>query len=167
MAKQSSKDPFVRDIQAERKHLEKSLAAVSKPDMAIPRVVEIWSVKDILAHLVAWEKLFLMWYQAGIRDETPAINPVGMRRKEIDALNQQIYEKHQLRPLDEIWVEFHDSYQQILSTVLTIPENDLFSQGRYAWTGSLRVVDYVPGNTCNHYAWANTKMRKWLRVVAR
>jgi hypothetical protein len=163
MAKQSNKDQLVRDIQTERRRLEKCLAVVEKTDMTLPGVVGNWSVKDVLAHLVAWEQLFLMWYQAGMRDETPAVNPVGMRRKDIDALNQQIYEKNRSRSLDEVWNEFIDSYQQILRTVQSIPENEMFSKDFFSWTGSLKLADYIAGNTCNHYAWANTKIRMWSR----
>ena len=41
-----------------------------------------------------------------------------------------------------------------------IPEEDMFSPGRYAWTGRLTLADYIAGNTCNHYRWAKTQIRR-------
>jgi uncharacterized damage-inducible protein DinB len=74
MSRQSSKDQLLKDISTERRRLEKNLSALNAEDMTQPGVTGAWSVKDILAHLVAchlvachlvachlvaWEKLFL------------------------------------------------------------------------------------------------------------
>jgi uncharacterized damage-inducible protein DinB len=55
MVKQTSKEQLLRDIYTERRWLEKNLFALSAEEMIQPGVNGIWSVKDILAHLVAWE----------------------------------------------------------------------------------------------------------------
>jgi len=123
-------------------------------------------VKDILAHLVAWEKLFLDWYRTGIQGRSSATTPVGMCQRAMDSLNQQIYETNQWRSLDDIIAEFHTSFQHIMTVIETIPEEDMFTHNRFNWTGGLTLADYVAGNTCNHYAWAKSQIRKWaLREV--
>lgn len=163
MAKQTSKSQLLKDITTGRRQLEKNLSALSEEDMTQPGVTGTWSVKDILAHLVAWEKLLLDWYRAGIQGYSPTIIPVGMRQKAIDALNQEIYEQNRKRNLDEVIAEFRTSYQQILTTLEGIPEEDLLIRGRYEWTGELTLADYIAGNTCNHYAWAKAQIRKWIK----
>ena len=162
MAKQSSKDQLLKEIHSERRRLEKYLSALSAEEMIQPGVTGTWSVKDILAHLVAWERLFLDWYHAGVQGCTPTIVPVGMNQRAINALNQQIFEKNQWRSLDDILAEFHISYQQIVTVIEEIPEGDMFVRGRYNWTGMLTLADYIAGNTCNHYAWAKSQIRKWV-----
>jgi hypothetical protein len=163
VAKQTSKSQLLKDITTGRRQLEKNLSALSEEDMTQPGVTGTWSVKDILAHLVAWEKLLLDWYRAGIQGYSPTIIPVGMRQKAIDALNQEIYEQNRKRNLDEVIAEFRTSYQQILTTLEGIPEEDLLIRGRYEWTGELTLADYIAGNTCNHYAWAKAQIRKWIK----
>jgi hypothetical protein len=160
VAKQTSKAQLLKDIHTERRRLEKNLSALSAEDMVQPGVTGTWSVKDILAHLVAWERLFLDWYHTGIQGCSPATTPVGMSQRSIDALNQKIYEANQWRNLDEIIAEFHASYQQIVTVIEKIPERDMFVQGRFNWTGELTLADYIVGNTCNHYAWAKSQIRK-------
>jgi len=160
VAKQTSKDQLLKDIHTERRRLEKNLSALNADDMIQPGVTGVWSVKDILAHLVAWEKLFLDWYHNGVQGCAPVTTPVGMSHKAMDTLNQQIYEANQWRSLDDIIAEFHASYQQIVTVIETIPEGDLFVHGRFNWTGELTLVDYIAGNTCNHYAWAKSQIRK-------
>lgn len=160
MAKQTSKDQLLKDIHTERRRLEKNLSVLSAKEMTEPGVMGTWSVKDILAHLVAWEKLLLNWYSTGVQGCTPDIAPVGMSQKSINALNQHIFEKNQGRSLDDILAEFHASYQKVIKVIEAIPEEDLFVHGRFNWTGNLKLVDYIAGNTCNHYAWAKSQIRK-------
>ncbi len=39
-----------------------------------------------------------------------------------------------------------------MAVIETIPEEDIFIQGRFHWIGGLTLADYIAGNTCNHYA---------------
>ncbi len=84
----------------------------------------------------------------------------------MDALNQQIYEENQDRSLDDILAEFHASYRQVVTVIVEIPEEELFVRGRFNWTGELTLADYIAGNTCNHYAWARSQIRKWAKREA-
>jgi hypothetical protein len=163
MGQQINKDHLLKDIYTERRRLEKNLSTLSAEEMIQPGVIGTWSVKDILMHLVAWEKLLLDWYHAGIQGSHPVITPVGMSKKAIDALNQEIYEKNRRLRLDAVLSDFRTSYQQTLTTIKAIPEDDMFIHGRFEWTGRLTLADYITGNTCNHYAWAKRMIRKQAR----
>lgn len=163
MVKQTSKDQLLKDIHTERIRLESNLSTLSAEEMSQPGVTGTWSVKDVLAHLVAWERLFIEWYQTGVEGCSPSTLPVSMSQGAINSLNLQIYERNQSRSLDEILAEFHASYQQILAVIEEIPESDMFAHGRFDWTGKLTLADYIAGNTCNHYAWAKSQIRKWVK----
>ena len=163
MAKQSSKAQLLQDIHTERSRLEKTLATLGAAEMVQPGAVGTWSVKDVLAHLAAWEKLFLAWYQAGLQGSAPVTLPVGMGKRAIDTLNHEIYAQNQGRGMEEVLAEFQASYQQILVVIEGIPESDMFSRGCFSWTGELTLADYIAGNTCNHYAWARSQIRKWVK----
>jgi hypothetical protein len=164
LTKHSSKAALLKDIRTERRLLEKNLAVLTRQEIIQLGVVGAWSVKDVLAHLAAWEQLFLDWYETGLQEKTPESSPVGMNRKAIDALNQRIFVRYQNRSVEDVLAEFQTSYQRILTTCEAIPEENMFAEGRYAWTGKLTLADYIAGNTCNHYRWARTKIRKWLKA---
>ena len=89
-----------------------------------------------------------------------------MGQKTIDTLNQQIYEKNQGRSLDDILAEFRSSYRELVTILEAIPEEDMFVHGRFPWTGTLTLADYIAGNTCNHYAWAKSQIRKRAKRAA-
>lgn len=158
MIKQTSKQQILKDIEGERRRLEKNLAELSPSQMTIPGVVGKWTIKDILVHLVAWERLFVGWYEGGLRGEMAAI---PQNSKDIHALNREIYERNKNTPLDDVLKDFHASYQQTLAIVQSIPEEDIFVHA--AWTGRWILGDFITANTCNHYSWAKTQIRNWCK----
>lgn len=161
--KRRDKNGLLQSIETERHRLESNLASLTDGEMTVPGVIGNWSIKDILAHLVDWEQRFLGWYQAGLRGEVPETPAPGLTWSDLDILNQLIYQDHKDRPLDEVKTEFQTSYQQILRTVWEIPEEDIFSIERFAWTGESNLAAYILANTANHYRWAKTHIRKWQR----
>jgi uncharacterized protein (TIGR03083 family) len=163
MTKQRSKAELLKDIQVERTRLEQTLSTLTPKDMTRPGVVGAWSVKDVLAHLAAWEQLFLHWYEAGRNGKRAEPTPVGMSRKAMDALNEQIFKRYSRRSLATVLAEFQASYEAILAAIQAVPEDDMIAEGRYVWTGKLRVADYIAGNTCNHYRWATSQIRRWFK----
>jgi hypothetical protein len=167
VVKQKSKAELLKDIQVERRQLEKTLAVLSKEDLIQPGMIGEWSVKDVLSHLAAWEQLFLIWYESGLQGRIPDPNPVGMSTKAIDALNRQIFNQYRQHSLEDVLAKFQSSYEQIYGAILLIPEEEMFTVEGYAWTGKLTLADYIAGNTCNHYHWAKTKIRTWLKTRQR
>lgn len=164
--KDMDKEGILISIQTERRRLEKNLANLTDQELIEPGVIGDWSVKDILAHLVDWEQRFLGWYQAGLRGEVPQIPAPDMTWRDLDKLNQLIYEENKDRSLSSVLGDFETSYEQVLETVKSIPEQDIFPVGRYAWTGKANLNAYIMANTANHYRWAKTQIRKWVRKRA-
>lgn len=151
-------------IETERQRLEKNLAGLSEEQMTTAGVIGKWSVKDIMAHLVDWEQRFLAWYEAGLRGEIPDIPAPGIGWGELDVLNQQIYEKHRSRGLEDVQRDFQVSYRQVLTRVQALTEEEMFTVGRYAWLGQGNLVAYILANTANHYRWANVHIRNWVKT---
>ncbi len=165
MTKYRSKTELMKAIQVEHHRLDNLLNAIPKEDMLRKGVVGDWSIKDVLAHLTAWERLLLDWYKAGFKGRNPSLpNPVGMSKKAIDALNKEIFKQNREVTLADVWKNYRDNYLQVLATLEVIREKDMFMPGRYAWTGKFTLADYIAGNTCNHYLWAKTKIRTWINT---
>jgi hypothetical protein len=160
MGRHRSKTELLKDVQVQRRRLEAHVGALTPTEMLACDVVGTWSVKDLLAHLAAWEQLLLSWYDAGLAGTMPATAAVGMSTKAIADLNQRIYVQNRQRSLKTIQAEFARSYQRVWACLQGIPEEAMFAEGLYAWTGGLTVADYIAGNTCNHYRWATAQIRK-------
>lgn len=165
MTKQKDKTALLHDIQSEHHRLDRVLDNLTPQDMLQGGVIGDWSVKDILAHLTAWEQVFLHWYRCGLSGKSSDIEPVGMGKKAIDALNQRFYDQYAGHNLEDVLANFLASYQEILAVVNETTEEELFSPGRYAWTGKYILVDYLMSNTGNHYRWARQKIHHWWKVT--
>ena len=127
-----------------------------------------WSVKDILAHLVEWQRMNLDWYATGVRGERPAMPAPGYTLRELPRLNAMIYRKHHRRSLRAVVDDYRSFHDRMVSLIETLPDEELVTLGRYAWTGpSWTLSDYFRASTAAHYLWARTRIRRWCRVQAK
>jgi len=160
--KQMNKSILLDKILKERHRLEKQLEGLTPEVMQTAGVIGSWSIKDILAHLIDWEQRFLGWYHAGLRGEDLDIPAPGMTWRDLDLLNQKIYEKNKDRSLKSVMREFDASYHQIMETVRDFEEEEIFEPGHYPWLGRANLLGYIEANTFNHYMWAERHIRTWL-----
>lgn len=164
MPRPTTKNQLLLEIEKERNALEEFLSLLTPDQMIQPGALGPWSVKDVLAHLTEWEQMFLAWYKAGLRGQTPEKPAPGYKWSQLPQLNQQIYEKHRDRSLQYVQKQFRSSYRQILKAIRGISEEDLFTPGRFLWTEKHPIVAYIIPNTSSHYRWARTELRKGMKA---
>jgi hypothetical protein len=163
MPRPTCKRQLLSAMQTEHEALEKELTALTKEQISAVSRTTKWSVKDVLSHLTEWEQMCLGWYEAGLKGKTPALPAVGYNWAQLPALNTSIIKKHHDRSVDDVLKRFRTSYRQILKTVQEMREADIFTPGRYAWTGKNALAAYVIGSTSSHYVWAGKEIRKCLK----
>lgn len=126
-----------------------------------------WTVNDLLAHLTAWEQMFLRWYREGRRGGRPALPAPGYTWGETPALNRAIWRAHHRDSTPAVLRRFGASYREILALARRLPSAALLSPGRFAWTGKLPLSAYLGPNTCSHYRTAARILKRWLGGVTR
>jgi hypothetical protein len=111
------------------------------------------SPRDILAHLHAWQRLFLGWYGEGMTGGSPAMPASGFSWRQTPQLNA------------EIWAEFRDSsypevrslldltHHEVRAVVAAHGDVDLFTKGRYRWVGGTTLGSLLVSVTSSHYEW--------------
>jgi hypothetical protein len=158
----SKKDELLEAIQTERNHFEALIAPLSDEQMCQPALGGQRSVKDILAHITAWEQRCIGWIEAGLRGETPARPEPGYAWEDIDLLNEHTYLEHQHRPLQDVLADSHRSYQQLLEQVRTLSEEDLVDPERFPWTEGELLAWYIGANSFEHYHEHGDEIYAWL-----
>lgn len=126
-------------------------------------VVGEWAVKDVLAHLTAWQSLFMGWHESGLRGETPVMPASGYNWSQTPALNQAIYTAHCRETLSEARSAFEASHQRLMELVNALSNEDIFERGRFPWTRQNALSTYLIPATSSHYHWALTEIRKGLK----
>ncbi len=167
MPKPTTKAQLQAEIEQERQALEELLATLSPEQMNQPAVVGEWSVKDVLAHLSEWETMWLRWFADGLAGKTPARPAEGYSWRQLPQLNQKICETYRGRELGDILKQFRASHRKICKTIEGISEQDLFTPGRYAWTGKHALAASIVPNTSQHYRWARQEIRKGFKMKPR
>jgi hypothetical protein len=119
-----------------------------------------WSVKDILAHLDAWDRMWLRWEQAGAQGQPTPMPAEGFTWTQTPALNERIHADTSGAQWDEVCDRLRDSHSRIMSRLSGYSDEDLFAKKRYRWTGTTSVGSYAVSATSSHYAWASDLVRR-------
>lgn len=169
MGRRLPKQQLLAEIEQQRAALDQALALIPERLMTRTGVTRGgWSVKDILGHLVEWQRMNLDWYAAGQRGEKPAMPAPGYTLRDLPRLNQTIYRKHHRRPLQAVLKDYKSYHVRILALIQTLSDEDLVTLERFSWTGpSWTLSDYLRASTAAHYLWARTRVRRWWRAQAK
>jgi hypothetical protein len=162
MGKSLPKAEVLQEIGEERDRLDALLEQLTPRQMTQGgATLTGWSVKDILAHLAAWQQMNLEWYAAGVSGETPEIPGRGDIRK----LNERIYRKHHRRSLKSVLADYSAFHKKMLKLIEEVPDRDFAGRNRISWTGpTWTLSDCIRWNTSSHYRWASKHIRKWLKA---
>jgi hypothetical protein len=154
-----TKQELLTSIRTTREQLEKKFSQLTPKQMVWAGSMDDWSVKDILAHLVDWEQRFIAWYHAGRRGEVPETPAPGFTWRELPRLNQRGFEQHQDDPLEDVIIQFEQSYREIFALVESMIEAEIFEANYYEWTGNSILLTWIAANTSSHYNWARRNIR--------
>jgi hypothetical protein len=126
-----------------------------------------WTLCDLVAHLAEWQRMFLRWYDDGLRGTTPSLPAPGFNWSQTPELNRAIWEKHRSRSPRSVRAGFDSGYRRILRLVESLSTERLLSPGHYQWTGKHPLTTYIGPNTASHYRFATRVIDRWLKVTAK
>ena len=155
-----TKQELLDAIEEEYRLLRESFAGMSTAEMETPGVCHQWSTKDVLAHLVEWKKMFLGWYEEGVRGGTPRVPSADFKWNQTPALNDRIFHKWRAVKLDVVLAEQLATHEIMLKLARSLSEEDLFRKQLYPWMGTLPLSRWIAAQTSSHYRWARTRIRK-------
>ena len=164
MPKPTNKQELLSEAEKEYGELMKQVAGFTPTEMVRPGVIGEWSVKDILAHLLEWQRMFFGWYEAGLRGEKPATPAKGYNWSQLPALNQDIYERYEDAKLEVVRNQLDASHKRMLDVAGSLSDEELFTPGRDKWTGVSTLASYCNSCTGAHYRWARTGIRRGTRA---
>ena len=113
------------------------LGSLGEEQITIPLAPTEWSIKDAIAHMMAWQKRSIARVQAATLDREPVFpawpQELDPEQDDVDPVNAWIYETHRDQPWSFIQQEWRDGFQQFLSLAEAISEPHLLSTDRYPW----------------------------------
>ena len=164
MAEPTNKTELLAQLQAGRTAWEALLAQVEPAHWTDVGIEGDWSLKDVIVHIAFWEGRAVKRLQAVARGKTPTPHPV-IKNLDTDDANAWIYDQNEHRPLAEVQAEEQATYQELLATLESVSDSDLFTPGRFPWLDSgLALWETLPSNSYGHYEEHIPPLQAWLAL---
>ena len=123
------KTDLLRELKDARAALRAALDGLSGDELLRPGAVGIWSIKDTLAHITAWEAELVTALNQAQNGQAPSM----MSIEDIDEWNEEQYHVSAGRPLEAILSDLEGVFKMVLSMVEDYDERDLTDGRRYPW----------------------------------
>lgn len=156
-----TKDELLAAIKRDRARLDELVGQVPEGRMADGALDGGWSVKDVLAHIAAWEQLCLKWIKENKREELGA----GADDAAVNAVNLRLFEENRGRPLKDVREESRRSYEQMVAAVEWLSEADIAVEP--AWAPGRPLWQIIDANSADHYREHIEQLSRWLDESAK
>lgn len=153
------RDELLSQMRSDRQALTEILKHIPEGQMDAPVLHNQWSVKDVLGHLGFWERraAALYYYFQGGPEPDPKPGTVV-----IEELNARVFAANRGLALTELVQTEEGAYQTLYHLAATAPEADLFDPQRFPPTDGSPFVNWISGNSYDHYRDHLPDLRAWL-----
>jgi hypothetical protein len=154
-----SKTELLERMRAGREEWDALIAQIPDSVRSEPALAGGWSVKDLIAHVAAYEN----WTAAQIRAANEGRAPTdkelyGVEEMppdpdgwDLDRQNATIYARYQETPLAEVMTFYSQAFADLIAAVEAVPDEDIAKTGLQTWTGDRSLLEIVPGQCYAHY----------------
>jgi hypothetical protein len=111
-----------------------------------------WSVKDILAHIAAWEKFLIANQFLGIPAvEALCVEDAAIDRADENEVNAILFERNRDRPLVEVQSDWYETHRWLMSELAKITLVQLATPTLCFGPAPRPLVQWIVFNTYEHY----------------
>lgn len=113
------KPAFLERMRVGRQRLNEALSGLTEDQIANDLVTPQWTVRDMLAHLAAWQGEALRWVEQAAHGQEigPLIN------QSVDEWNAHRVEERRRLPVVEVMQEFNENHDHLLAALEQWPAN--------------------------------------------
>ncbi len=112
-----------------------------------------WTVKDNLAHLVAWERAMIdVQFEGQVASEALNIDAATLAKHNIDAENAMLLKRAQARTLPEVLADLHQTHARLLAALDRTPEAALHELTTGSYPEVKPRMEWVVNDTYDHFA---------------
>jgi hypothetical protein len=117
---------------------EELLASLSEAQITAPQLPSNLSIKDVIAHLRAWQQISVARMEAALHNREPVFPgwPAELAPESEDGPDQTnawIYETYREQPWSSVHGDWREGFLRFLELGEAIPETDLLDAEKYSW----------------------------------
>jgi hypothetical protein len=134
----SDKQQILTAVREEFDRWERLLAGLREEQITAPLLPSHWTIKDVMAHLHAWQLRSIARLKAALDDREPQFPawPSGLDPEpdgQPHDVNAWLYEQYRDQPWSQVYRQWRDGFLRFLELGAAIPEEDLLDPRRYPW----------------------------------
>jgi hypothetical protein len=142
-----------------REEWDALIAQIPERTFTAPVLASGWSVKDVIAHVAAYENWTAAQIRAATEDRVPSDMelygveelPPDPEGWDLDRQNAAIYARYKEMSLPEVMAFSGRASSDLLAATESVPEEDFSRTGAQAWTGDATLVEIIPRQCYAHY----------------
>ena len=124
-----------------------------------------WSPKDNLAHLTEWMNILVAYYL----DHRPAHEVIGVDPEvtaawNFEIMNDIMFERDRNQPVEQVMAELKGAYAKVLVRLELMTFDDLMKPLRSDDPEQQPIINWVIGNTSDHFAEHRETIAKMLKA---
>lgn len=162
-----NKPEFIAKLRQEHAAWEALLAEAGATRMALPGAVGFWCLKDVVAHVSAYEQWLVDLFAAVKRGALPA--PSILNDPDLDKRNAVVYEANKAKPVDAVLAESHEVFAKLVAALEELPPEQFINEKATAWfiepfwKEAMPLWEAVQGDSYGHYHEHIPTIRAWLK----
>jgi hypothetical protein len=143
------------------------LAGLTIEQLRTPLSPSHWTVKDNLAHLMAWQIRSNARFEAALGGLDPVypkwteenLQPDSLGN--INLINDAIYKLYKDTPYSQVYEDWRSGYGQLCKQAAQVEEIDLLDGGKFPWLNGFALADVLLGTYDHHLEHLND-LQKWM-----
>jgi hypothetical protein len=146
---------------------EELLAGLSEEEITAPHFDYNWSIKDVIAHLWAWQQISIARMDGGLHDREPEFPRWIMNlgkdwEEDADRVNALTFETNHEKPWSKIFQNWKTGFLRFLELGNEISERDLLNGDRYPWLKGYSLA-FILVASYDHHQEHIEKLLNWLQ----
>ena len=157
-----TKEAFIGVLRAERSVVEALVEQVAPERRASPGALDAWSVKDLIAHFLLWERWILdrgeeLLHAGQVTEDERDTRPT-------DEMNDLHFLRYQHVSYEDVCAEEDRIFGALLKLVGDFDEAALFDPARFDFSPGVALADEVWNETVGHYRSHRDDLAAFLRL---
>ena len=161
------KEHILSALREQFSHWEELLASLSDEQCTAPLLPSQWSVKDEMAHLMAWQQRSIARVEAALSDREPQYPkwPAELDMESeggTERCNTWIYETYREQPWGKVHQDWREGYLRFVEAGQGVSERDLLDPDKYPWMNE-RPLAFTFLASYDHHQEHFEKLLAWLQ----
>ena len=151
---------IISDLKFGRSQLLKSIDGLSHRELTETLIYEEWTIKDVMAHVIGWDRRVIKTLPLMLQDRADEIPGV-----DVEAFNRQSVEACRDKTLAEVLADIKSTHRQILEILAEVDHVEIDTR-RVRYGRTITIRSYVIDVMMEHEREHATEIEQWRKGLA-